>query len=131
MGVTELSEIARQIEHGLADGEPVDTALDTLTERLPPLMTRIGNALPATAAVSDGVVTTAAECVGQLQTLRILLEKNDGEAPDFFARIGPGLGGVLTGDELASLSQDVGDYDFTSALAVLDRVHQRLSLELT
>jgi len=129
MGVTDVPEIARQIEFGLTNGEAVDSAVETLASCLPLVIARIREALPATLAVSNGAVATPEDCAAQLQTFRLLLEKNDGDAPDFFAQIGPGLGGMLTGDELAALSQHIGEYDFAAALAALDRVRQRLSPE--
>jgi two-component system sensor histidine kinase/response regulator len=130
IGAAEVSEAAHRIELGLKNGEQVDGAVEELASCLPPLVAGIRAALPPAATAPHGAVIGVADCADRLRALKALLESDDGGAPDFIARIAPGLGEVLTGDELSSLSRTVGDYDFAAALATLDRVCQRLSLEL-
>ncbi len=129
IGASQVSEAARRVELGLKNGERVAGAIDNLASCLPQVIAGIHAAFAATVTPSAGSIASASDCAEQLRVLRKLLEHDDGDAANFMARIAPGLSGILTGDEIASLSRTVGEFDFSAALITLDRVCRRLSLE--
>ena len=65
-----------------------------------------------------------------LAHLKRLLETDDGEAADFIVDTRPHLAGVLTPDEIRTLTERVGNFDFDSALKCLSGIASRLSLNL-
>ena len=131
IGASEVSEAAQRIELGLKNGERVDGAIADLASCLPQVIAGIHAAFAATVAPSGSSIASGTDCAEQLRSLRKLLEHDDGDAADFMARIAPGLSGILTGDEIASLSRTVGEFNFAAALITLGRVCRRLSLEST
>ena len=65
-----------------------------------------------------------------LARLKHLLEADDGEAADFIVDAKPQLAGVLTLEEIRTLSDRVGNFDFDAALKCLSGIASRLSLNL-
>jgi hypothetical protein len=59
-----------------------------------------------------------------------MLESDDGEAADFILDARAHLSGVLTGAEIDSLAELVGNFDFATALKCLSSIVARLSLNL-
>ena len=62
--------------------------------------------------------------------LKKLLESNDGEAADFIVEAESQLIGVLTGAEMKTLADQVGNFEFESALECLSSITSRLSIDL-
>jgi hypothetical protein len=71
-----------------------------------------------------------AAVVELLTSLKRLLESNDGEAADFIIDARPNLSAVLTGTEIETLNELVGDYNFEAALKCLSGITSRLELNL-
>ena len=87
--------------------------------------------LPAAPVKADGAAAlTGAEYIDRLRTLRKLLASDDGDAAEFMAKLAPSLANVLTDEEVQNLTRTIGNFDFPSALATLDDVCRRLSLEM-
>ena len=89
-------------------------------------------ALPEDVATNgDGrAAADPATVVEPLTRLKRLLETDDGEAADFVVDARPNLCGVLTGAEIETLSELVGDFNFEGALKCLAGIADRLSLNL-
>jgi len=112
--------------------EDAQIALPALATHLDLVVDAIDGISPKSLpGVEKPAATTVAGCAEQLRRLRQLLAAGDGEASDFMAEVAPSLAGVLVEEELASLSRDIGDFDFPKALTTLDEASRRLSLEVT
>ena len=132
IGADELAEAARQVETAMKSREDAQIALPALATHLDLVVDAIDGISPKSLpGVEKPAATTAAGCAEQLRRLRKLLAAGDGEASDFMAELAPSLAGVLVEEELASLSRDIGDFDFPKALTTLDEASRRLSLEVT
>jgi HPt (histidine-containing phosphotransfer) domain-containing protein len=131
IGAGDLAEAAASVEAGLRDSLDVASALATLTKKLTAVIGGIhavdpgDPARPATAAAGSPSVG-----IEGLRALKKLLDQDDGEAADLMVEVAPALSGLLTGEELKTLSDTIANFDFPGALVALDGVRQRLALEL-
>jgi len=132
LGAAALSETAAKAETAIKRGQGIDTALSALATALSGTVGAIGAALPAPASTNgDGAGSgDPSTVVEPLSRLKRLLESDDGEAADFIIDARPDLSGVLTGTELETLSELVGDFNFEAALNCLSSIADRLSLNL-
>ena len=132
LGAAALSEAAAKAETAIRTGQGIGTALTSLSLALLPAVEAIRVALPEAVATNGGGLASAdpAAVVEPLTRLKRLLETDDGEAADFIVDALPNLSGVLTGAEIESLSELVGDFNFEAALKCLSGIADRLSLNL-
>jgi CheY-like chemotaxis protein len=132
LGATTLSEAAARAETAIKTGQRIDPALSALALVLRGAVEAIWTALPEAAPTNGGGQGSAdpATVVGPLARLKRLLESDDGEAADFIVDAKPTLSGVLTGAEIESLSELVGDFNFEAALKCLSGIADRLYLNL-
>jgi two-component system, sensor histidine kinase and response regulator len=129
LGATALAEVAAKAETAVKRGQDVETVLDSLSLALAPVVQAIRTALPPevpTVAVSADPAAAA----DSLARLKKMLESDDGEAADFILDARAHLSGVLTGAEIDSLAELVGNFDFAAALKCLSSIASRLSLDL-
>jgi two-component system, sensor histidine kinase and response regulator len=129
LGATALAEVAAKAETAVKRGQDVETVLDSLSLALAPVVQAIRAALPPevpTVAVSADPAAAA----DSLARLKKMLESDDGEAADFMLDARAHLSGVLTGAEIDSLAELVGNFDFAAALKCLSSIASRLSLNL-
>jgi hypothetical protein len=90
------------------------------------------------ATLSDPIEMNGAELASMnsatvnvvLGRLKHLLESDDGEAADFIIDARASLTGVLTVEEIETLSTLVGGYDFEGSLNCLADIAERLELRL-
>jgi two-component system sensor histidine kinase/response regulator len=130
LGATALSGMAAEAETAIKLGQRPDQALATLGVALARVVEGIRRALPET---SDGDASPAANpatVLEPLARLKRLLENDDGEAADFMIETQSRLARVLRPDELKTLNDQVGHFDFDSALKCLSGIAERLSLDL-
>jgi two-component system, sensor histidine kinase and response regulator len=132
LGAATLSEAAAKAETAIKTGEGIDTALASLSRVLAAAVDAIRTALPEAAPTNGGGFASAdpAKVVEPLTRLKQLLENDDGEAADFIVDARPDLSGVLTGAEIETLSELVGDFNFEGALKCLSSITNRLGLRL-
>jgi two-component system sensor histidine kinase/response regulator len=132
LGAGALSEAAAKAETAIKTGQGIDTALTSLSLVLSLAVGAIRVALPDADAAGGGGLAPAdpATVVEPLTRLKRLLETDDGEAADFVVDARPDLSGVLTGAEIETLSELVGDFNFEAALKCLSGIAVRLSLNL-
>ncbi len=132
LGAATLSEAAARAETAIKTGQGIDPALSALALVLRGAVEAIRTALPEAAPTNGGGLASAdpATVVEPLARLKRLLESDDGEAADFIVDAKPTLSGVLTGAEIESLSELVGDFNFEAALKCLSGIADRLSLNL-
>jgi HPt (histidine-containing phosphotransfer) domain-containing protein len=132
LGAAALSEAAAKAETAIKTGQGMDTALTWLSLALAAAVEAIRGALPEDVATNgDGrAAADPATVVEPLTRLKRLLETDDGEAADFVVDARPNLCGVLTGAEIKTLSELVGDFNFEGALKCLAGIADRLSLNL-
>ena len=132
LGATTLSEAAARAETAIKTGQSIDPALSALALVLRGAVEAIRTALPEAAPTNGGGQGSAdpATVVEPLARLKRLLESDDGEAADFIVDAKPTLSGVLTGAEIESLSELVGDFNFEAALKCLSGIADRLYLNL-
>jgi len=132
LGAAALSEAAAKAETAIKTGQGMDTALTSLSLALAAAVEAIRGALPEDVATNgDGrAAADPATVVEPLTRLKRLLETDDGEAADFVVDARPNLCGVLTGAEIETLSELVGDFNFEGALKCLAGIADRLSLNL-
>jgi hypothetical protein len=71
-----------------------------------------------------------ASVAAPLRKLAKLLSHDDGDAADFILEAQPHLAKVLTGSEITSLRDFVGNYDFVGALKCVSEIASRLGLQL-
>jgi two-component system sensor histidine kinase/response regulator len=131
LGATALSSIAGEAETAIRLRQRADDALKSLAVALARVVDGIHAALPD-ASDGDGVLPASdpAMVVEPLAMLKRLLENDDGEAADFMIETQSRLARVLRPDELKTLSDRVGNFDFESALKCLSGIAERLSLNL-
>ena len=132
LGAAALSEAAAKTEAAIKHGHGIDTSLSALAATLIGTVEAIRTALPRRASTNgDGAGHGDPRAVVEpLTQLKRLLENDDGEAADFIIDARPDLSGVLTGTELETLSELVGDFNFEAALNCLSSIADRLSLNL-
>jgi PAS domain S-box-containing protein len=132
LGAAALSEAAAKTEVAIKHGHGVDTSLSALATVLIGTVEAIRIALPEPSSTNgDGAgAGDPSAVVEPLTRLKRLLESDDGEAADFIIDARPDLSGVLTGTELETLSELVGDFKFEEALNCLSSIANRLSLNL-
>jgi CheY-like chemotaxis protein len=131
LGATALSSIAGEAETAIRLGQRPDDVLKSLAVALTRVVEGIHAALPD-ASEGDGALPTSdpATVAEPLARLKRLLENDDGEAADFMIETQNRLARVLRPDELKTLSDRVGNFDFESALKCLSGIAERLSLKL-
>jgi two-component system, sensor histidine kinase and response regulator len=129
LGAAALAEVAAKAEGAVKVGNGIETALDSLSLALAPVVQAIRAALPAEVPYGPGSADPAL-AVEPLTRLKKLLESNDGEAAEFIIDARPKLAGVLTGAEIHNLAELVGNFDFDAALKCLSSIATRLSLNL-
>jgi PAS domain S-box-containing protein len=132
LGAAALSEAAAKTEAAIKHGHGIDTSLSALAATLIGTVEAIRTGLPAPNSTNgDGASHGDPRAVVEpLSRLKRLLENDDGEAADFIIDARPDLSGVLTGTELETLSELVGDFNFEAALNCLSSIADRLSLNL-
>jgi PAS domain S-box-containing protein len=132
LGAADLSDAAAKTEAAIRHGHGIDTSLSALAATLMGTVEAIRAALPEPAPTNgDGAGRGDPKAVVEpLTRLKKLLESDDGEAADFIIDARPDLSGVLTGTELETLSELVGDFNFEAALNCLSSIADRLSLNL-
>ena len=132
LGAAALSEAAAKAESAIKTGQGIDAALTSLSLVLVAVVDAIGVALPDEVRTNGGGLASAdpASVVEPLARLKNLLESDDGEAAEFIIDARPTLSGVLTGTEIETLSELVGDFNFEAALKCLSGIADRLSLRL-
>jgi len=131
LGAAALSEAAAKTEAAIKHGHGIDASLSALAAVLIGTVEAIRTALPEPTSINGGGGSSDPSAVVEpLTRLRRLLESDDGEAADFIIDARPDLSGVLTGTELETLSELVGDFNFEAALNCLSSIADRLSLNL-
>jgi CheY-like chemotaxis protein len=131
LGAVALSDAAAKTETAIKAGQRIDTALSSLSIVLADAVAAILAALPDESSTNGGGATAHPSTVAEpLARLKQLLESDDGEAADFIIDARPVLSGVLTGDEVETLSELVGNFNFEGALKYLSGIADRLSLQL-
>ncbi len=131
LGAAALSSIAGEAETAIRLGQRADDVLKSLAVALARVVDGIHAALPETSEADSGVpASDPATVVEPLARLKRLLENDDGEAADFMIETQSRLARVLRPDELKTLSDRVGNFDFESALKCLSGIAERLSLNL-
>ena len=132
LGAAALAEAAAKAETVIKTGQGVDPALSSLSLVLRAAVEAIRTALPEAGPTNGGGLASAnpATVIEPLARLKRLLESDDGEAADFIVDAKPTLSGVLTGAEIETLSEFVGDFNFDGALKCLSGIADRLSLHL-
>jgi len=132
LGAAALSEAAAKTETAIKHGHGIDTSISALAAVLIGTVEAIRTALPEPASANGGSAGAGnpSTVVEPLTRLKWLLESDDGEAADFIIDARPDLSGVLTGTELETLSELVGDFNFEAALNCLSSIADRLSLNL-
>jgi signal transduction histidine kinase/DNA-binding response OmpR family regulator/HPt (histidine-containing phosphotransfer) domain-containing protein len=129
LGATALAEEAAKAETAVKRGQDVETVLNTLSLALAPVVQAIRAAQP-TEAPTVAVSADPAKAADSLARLKKMLESDDGEAADFILDARAHLSGVLTGAEIDTLAELVGNFDFAAALKCLSSIVARLSLNL-
>jgi signal transduction histidine kinase/CheY-like chemotaxis protein len=129
LGATALAEAAAKAETAVKRGQDVETVLDSLSLALAPVVQAIRAAQP-TEAPTVAVSADPAKAADSLARLKKMLESDDGEAADFILDARAHLSGVLTGAEIDTLAELVGNFDFAAALKCLSSIAARLSLNL-
>ena len=132
LGAAALSEAAAKAESAIRTGQGIDAALASLSLILAAAVDAIRTALPKECPTNGGGLASAdpGKVVEPLTRLKQLLESDDGEAADFIVDARPDLSGVLTGAEIETLSELVGDFNFEGALKCLSSIVDRLGLRL-
>ena len=131
LGAKSVSEAAAKAELAIRTGEGIDLALTSLSGDVGNVVQAIRAALPEGPANGNGTASAEpATAVEPLTRLKKLLESNDGEAADFIVEAESQLIGVLTGAEIKTLADQVGNFEFESALKCLSSITSRLSLDL-
>jgi len=135
LGATALASAAAEVETAIKSGQSaqnVQPLLDSLATKLRATVQAICSALPNEQATDGGRAATAdpASVEAPLRKLTKLLSNDDGDAADFILEAQPVLAQVLTGTEISSLRDFVGNYDFTGALKCVSEIAGRLGLQL-
>jgi hypothetical protein len=123
------AEAAKKAESTVKTGQGIEVALDSLSCSLAAIVEGIRAQLPTEVFAGEASAdpTAAADSLGRLKKM---LESDDGEAADFILDAGPNLCGVLTGAEIDTLAELVGNFDFAAALRYLSGIAARLSLNV-
>ena len=132
LGAVALSQAASEAEATIKAGLSADAALELLARSLDVALSGIRAGLPEEASGNGTGAPNGdpASVMEPLAHLKRLLETDDGEAADFIVDTRPHLAGVLTPDEIRTLTERVGNFDFDSALKCLSGIASRLSLNL-
>ena len=131
LGAGALSEAAARTETAIKAGQGIDTALSSLSLVLAGAVAAIQTALPEASPTNGDFATAHPATVAEpLAKLKQLLESDDGEAADFIIDARPVLSGALTANEVETLSELVGNFNFEGALKYLSGIADRLSLHL-
>ncbi len=132
LGAATLSQAASEAEATIKAGLGADEALELLARSLDVALSGIRAGLPEEAGGNGSGAPNGdpASVMEPLARLKRLLETDDGEAADFIVDTRPHLAGVLTPDEIRTLTERVGNFDFDSALKCLSGIASRLSLNL-
>jgi hypothetical protein len=106
--------------------------LDTLAAKVRTVVLAIRSALPneQVAESANTAIADPASVAAPLRKLTRLLSSDDGDAADFILEAQPDLAKVLTGSEISSLRDFVGNYDFVGALKCITAIAGRLGLKL-
>jgi HPt (histidine-containing phosphotransfer) domain-containing protein len=132
LGATALSEAAAMVEAAIKNGGDVHSAVEALSHALDEAVQAIAVRLP------DPINMNGAELASMnsatvnvvLGRLKHLLESDDGEAADFIIDARASLVGVLTAEEIETLSVLVGHYDVEGSLSCIAGIAERLELRL-
>jgi signal transduction histidine kinase/CheY-like chemotaxis protein len=132
LGATAVANSAAEVETGIKAGQSVQPQLDTLATKLRAAVEAIRSALPNEQVGESARAATAdpASVAAPLRKLAELLSHDDGDAADFILEAQPHLAKVLTGSEITSLREFVGNYDFVGALKCVSEIAGRLGLPL-
>jgi two-component system sensor histidine kinase/response regulator len=132
LGAMAVSGAAAKVEAAIRGGQGFDMALTSLSGNLARAVQAIRAALPEGGSVNgDGTASTdPAVVVEPLRRLKRLLESDDGEAAEFIIDARPDLSAALTGSEIETLSELIGDFNFEAALKCLFGIASRLQLNL-
>ena len=132
LGAASLSATAAEAEAAIRTGQDPERTLRALSLALDPLMKAIAAVWPPEA--DDGGAATPSgdprTVVAPLARLKQLLEADDGEASDYVIDAKSQLTGILTPAEIATLSTQVGNFEFDAALESLSGIASRLSIDL-
>jgi PAS domain S-box-containing protein len=126
LGATGLAEAAKKAETAVKTGQGLEVALDSLSRSLAAIVEPIRAELPAEVVAGEASADPAA-AADSLGRLKKMLESDDGEAADFILDARPHLSGVLTGAEIDTFAELVGNFDFAAALKCLSDISARLS----
>jgi signal transduction histidine kinase/DNA-binding response OmpR family regulator len=132
LGATALANAAADVETAIKAGQSAQPLLETLDTKLRTVVQAIRSALPSEQAADSARAATAdpASVVAPLRKLTRLLSNDDGDAADFILEAQPDLAKVLTGSEITTLRDFVGNYDFVGALKCVSQIAGRLGLQL-
>jgi signal transduction histidine kinase/CheY-like chemotaxis protein len=132
LGATAVAHCAAEVETALKAGESAQPLLDTLAAKVRTVVLAIRSALPneQVAESANTAIADPASVAAPLRKLTRLLSSDDGDAADFILEAQPDLAKVLTGSEISSLRDFVGNYDFVGALKCITAIAGRLGLKL-
>jgi signal transduction histidine kinase/DNA-binding response OmpR family regulator len=132
LGAASLANAASDVETAIKAGQSAQPLLETLDTRLRTVVQAIRSALPGEQVADSARAATAdpASVVAPLRKLIKLLSSDDGDAADFILEAQPDLAKVLTGLEITTLRDFVGNYDFVGALKCVSQIAGRLGLQL-
>ena len=132
LGANALSEAAAKAETAIKKRHGIDDAIGLLSQTLDTVLANLHMALPPESSGNGARSGTGdpASVKDPLIRLKQLLEADDGEAADFIIDAKPWLAGVLTTNEIRTLSDRIGNFDFDAALKCLSGIASRLSLNL-
>ncbi len=135
LGATAVANVAAEVESAIKAGQSVQSvqpSLDSLNTKLRAVVQAIRSALPheQVAESANGATADPSSVATPLQKLKQLLSNDDGDAADFILEAQPEFVKVLTGSEITSLRDFVGNYDFVGALKCLSAIAGRLGLRL-
>jgi signal transduction histidine kinase/CheY-like chemotaxis protein len=131
LGATTVANSAADVETAIKAGQSVQPLLDTLALQLHAVVQAIHSALPNEQATDSArVAADPASVLAPLRKLTKLLSNDDGDAADFILEAQPDLAQVLTGLEITTLRDFVGNYDFIGALKCVSAIAGRLGLQL-
>jgi two-component system, sensor histidine kinase and response regulator len=131
LGATAVANSAADVETAIKAGQSVQPLLDSLATKLRAVVLAIRSALPNEQATDSArVAADPASVLAPLRKLTKLLSNDDGDAADFILEAQPDLAQVLTGLEITTLRDFVGNYDFIGALKCVSAIAGRLGLQL-
>ena len=132
LGAAAVAELAAKAESAIQDGQSPEEALQSLESSLASTVNAIRVSLPDPVGTAASVVPSGdpAAVREPLKRLNELLKNDDGDAADFILEERTRLSGALTETELSALSEQIGNFDFASALHSISAISARLSLKL-